>query len=841
MEQIRTPDSRVRVFVSSTLGELADERAAARAAIERLHLIPVLFEAGARAHPPRALYRAYLDQSDVFVGVYWERYGWVAPGETLSGLADEYHLASGRLPQLVYIKDPAPGREDALQDLLRKVQNDDRLAYRRFSTAEELAELLADDLAVLLSERFADPPDVAEKRVAFPRPPVPLDRTVGRDADIASVSALVRGGHRLVTLSGPGGIGKTRLALEVGRSLDTEFDGSVLFVPLASIRDPALVIPTLAERLGIRLGGVGDLRTELIAELGRRRTLLLLDNFEQVSAASGDLISVLDECPSAVAIVTSRQVLRVRGEREYQVAPLTEPDAAELFTERAEAVRPSFALTPETRSAVEEIARRLDCIPLALELAAPMLRMLSATALSAQLSRRIDLRGRGEIDAPERQRTLRATLDWSHELLENDERRVFARLATFHGSFNIGDAETVCGEPGLDVMEVLGRLVEKSLLAPMESSEGDPRLRMLGTVRDYAAEKFGALPDRSVTNDRHTASVLKLLLTLNLAATPSERRFALARFDADRANHREVVQRELDAGNTANVVALVRGSVAFLSLRDSEGEALQWLEAARPATSACPALRRQALVIQSVLFGSLARYDDAESALVAARELDHAASEDVFDVALESTAAAVVATAIHAPTEALELTLRAAKAWADAGNAVGEAYMWHTASALALEHDPSSVDAYVANALRLAEVMDSDGLRSQALVLGGFAARRSVDSGTSRERFVAAARTAIRSGQRSSIASALDGLAAVSIDLGRPDVAAQALAVSAAARASMGRTAWVTFSPYLDKLAEAARQALGATQFAIEQSHAAVGDVTAELERVLASVSVGTS
>src|SRR4051812_39362167 len=174
------------------MGELAAERAATRAAIEGLHLIPVLFELGARPHPPRALYRAYLDQSDVFVGIYWERYGWVAPGEDVSGLEDEYRLAVGRLPQLVYIKEPAPSRDPALDGLLRRIQDDDRLAYRRFSSADELVALVADDLALLLSERFEPPQEASEGPRRPSGPPAPLDRTVGREADVAAVVDLVR-------------------------------------------------------------------------------------------------------------------------------------------------------------------------------------------------------------------------------------------------------------------------------------------------------------------------------------------------------------------------------------------------------------------------------------------------------------------------------------------------------------------------------------------------------------------------------------------------------------------------------------------------------------------------
>lgn len=190
---IRTPDQRVRVFVSSTLGELAEERSAVRRAVERLHLSPVMFELGARPHPPRELYRAYLAQSDVFVGIYWQRYGWVAPGESVSGLEDEY-LLSERLPRLLYIKHPAPDRDAALSSLLQRVQADDQASYRRFSSTEELAELVGHDLALLLSERFGEarvPP--ASERPRAPLP-APLTRTVGRSREIDEVLALLEHG-----------------------------------------------------------------------------------------------------------------------------------------------------------------------------------------------------------------------------------------------------------------------------------------------------------------------------------------------------------------------------------------------------------------------------------------------------------------------------------------------------------------------------------------------------------------------------------------------------------------------------------------------------------------------
>ena len=215
---IRTPDQRVRVFISSTLDELAPERAAAREAITQLRLTPVFFEAGARPYPPRELYRAYLAQSDIFVGLYWQRYGWVAPDMTISGLEDEYQLAGDR-PRLIYLKTPAPAREPRLQALLDRIRTEDTASYQKFATSDELRERLANDLAQLLTERFTGPPQTAVQ--ARPAPlPVPRSRLIDREQELAVVRDLVqRAEVGLVTLTGPGGVGKTRLAIQVATEL----------------------------------------------------------------------------------------------------------------------------------------------------------------------------------------------------------------------------------------------------------------------------------------------------------------------------------------------------------------------------------------------------------------------------------------------------------------------------------------------------------------------------------------------------------------------------------------------------------------------------------------------
>src|SRR5829696_9990108 len=234
---IRTPDQRVRVFVSSTLQELAAERRAVREAIESLRLTPVMFEQGARPYPPRALYRAYLEQSDVFIGLYWQRYGWVAPGEKVSGLEDEYGL-SGDRRKLIYIKLPAPTREPELATLLDRIRRDDRASYRPFNDADELRSLVADDLAVLLTERFASAASAADQVLGWrlPQLPRPATRLIGRDEDVDRVAGLLAGPEtRLVTITGAGGIGKSRLALEVAERVKDQYADGVAYIELAAV------------------------------------------------------------------------------------------------------------------------------------------------------------------------------------------------------------------------------------------------------------------------------------------------------------------------------------------------------------------------------------------------------------------------------------------------------------------------------------------------------------------------------------------------------------------------------------------------------------------------------
>ena len=518
---IRTPDQRLRVFVSSTLGELAAERRAVARAISALRLTPVMSEAGARPHPPRELYQAYLAQSDVFIGLYWQQYGQIAPGMQVSGLEDEYELSSG-LPRLLYVRAPAPDRQPRLADLLSRIRQE--ASYRHFGTPAELTRLVRDDLALLLSERFAAAgpaaPGTAPSPAASrgPRPlPVSVTSLVGRKRDIDEVASLVsRPEVRLVTLTGPGGIGKTRLAVAVGERLRDRFEAGTAFVPLEAITRSELVPAAIGRAVGAELAGV-DSPLEALAEMfSDDRWLLILDNLEQVVNAAGDLGELLTRCPGVVILATSRTALGLRAEREYPVPPLPPPadpatvpladlessPAVALFADRARMVRPDFALTQDNAAAVAEICRRLEGLPLAIELASARTRLLNPAALLDRLARSLDALGTGTVDLPERQRTLRATVEWSVGLLEEAERSLLEVAAVFVDGWTIQAAARAAGLDEDRALELSEELARHSLIY-LDSTGAAPRSRMLETIRTFVAERLAARPDATEIRRRH--------------------------------------------------------------------------------------------------------------------------------------------------------------------------------------------------------------------------------------------------------------------------------------------------------------------------------------------------
>jgi len=510
---IRTHDQRLRVFVSSTLEELEAERRAARAAIDQLRLHPVMFESGASPHPARALYRAFLDQSDVFVGIYWQSYGWVARGSDISGLEDEFRLAS-QMPRLVYVKIPAPGIEPGLSRMLAKVRTEGGPTYKTFGDVGELRELLANDLATLLSERFGGTSSDGSGSVV----PVPVTVLVGRDRDVVQVADLVSADdNRLVVLTGAGGVGKTRLALAVLERTRSRWDDGVAFADLSRVTDPSVVPAAIARALGFRGQGREDPLDILGRRLAGKHMLVVLDDFDQVLAAAPVVPQLLQRAPRMHLLVTSRVVLRVRGEREWRVEPLGLPlgdgdpaasPAVRLFVDRVRDVQPGFELADGDRAAIVELCRRLDGLPLALELAATWLRLLTPQQLLQQLTEHMERRG-ALIDVPDRQQTMTATIGWSYQLLPEPARRLLARLTVFAAPFTKDAADAVSGHDAARAVEDLAVLVDHSMVSPAERLDGERAFRMLNMIHHYAAEGLKSPDDPLGCLERYLLGVLE--------------------------------------------------------------------------------------------------------------------------------------------------------------------------------------------------------------------------------------------------------------------------------------------------------------------------------------------
>ena len=618
--RIVTPDRRIRVFVSSTLTELAPERRAVRKAIEGLRLTPVMFEEGARPHPPAEVYRSYLRQSDVFVGIYGESYGWVAPGSPVSGLEEEYLLSAG-MPALLYVKDPAPDRAPRLEELLERIRTEGRASYRLYRTADELTELLADDLAVLVTERFHAAPAAQEtvrdagrppeetagpadwvgprrqrrvtgaawpalaehdQRVGRPAtPPLPRPPTsfIGLDELVARLAGIVRDDAvRLVTVHGPGGIGKSRLAIEVASAVAGSFPDGVAFVS-----------------------------------------------------------RLLAAAPGVKALVTSRQVLRARGEIAFPVPPMELPapgapltpdeamayEAVRLFVDRADDVSHGFALDAENVEAVVEVCRRFDGLPLAIELAAARVRTLPPAALLERMTRRLPMLTGGPRDAPERQRTLRATISFSYDQLSEAERRLFARFAVFDGVTYLDAIESVLGD-GDGLLDGVAALVDASLL--MRVGPDEEAYLMLETLREFAAERLAEDPDAAELRRRHAAFFVVYAGLAGEALRGPEQLHWLRRMRASDGNLRAALTWLLGSGRGEETLRLAADLRPYWHRLGALSEGRRWLGRALEAgKDAPPALRAAATLADGVLAWRQGDLDGArprlEEALAVAREL----------------------------------------------------------------------------------------------------------------------------------------------------------------------------------------------------------------------------
>jgi predicted ATPase len=585
---IRTPDQRVRVFVSSTLGELAAEREAVSAAIRQLRLTPVLFELGARPYPPRDLYRAYLEQSDVFIGIYAGSYGWVGPGMEVSGLEDEYRLSAGK-PQLIYTKKTAR-REPRLTTLLEAIRAEGVVSYRQFTDAGELGALVADDLALLLTERFVSPPAV-RPAAPLPAPRWPL---VDRVQELQDVTGLLRQPDiGLVTLTGPGGVGKTALALAAANAVTGQFADGAAFISLETLTDTALIRATVARQLRIPISPGQTLDQSLLAFFGPRQLLVLVDNVEQLVAGAPLLEQVLARAPGLKVLATSREPLRIRGERVMAVAPLALPEqgapvdlgtlaavpAIAFFVACGRDARPGFELTEANAAAVAEICRRLDGLPLALQLAAARLAVLSPAALLARLEHRLPLLTRGPRDLPERQQTLRAAIAWSYDLLGAAEQRLFRQLAVFVGGFTLEAAEALAGggPEDFDPLEGISTLVGQSLVFVQPLDETTPGYRMLETIREFGLERLEASGEAGQTRRRHAELFRDLAERAEPMLLTAGRRTWMAELEHAHDNMRAALTWSLSADGVLAVGAALAGALGWFWLMSGRlQEAESW-------------------------------------------------------------------------------------------------------------------------------------------------------------------------------------------------------------------------------------------------------------------------
>jgi predicted ATPase len=502
-------------------------------------------------------------------------------------------------------------------------------ADKRYVSTRDLAR----ELAVIRDRFWEKPVKQAETRPAN----LPVQRTgfVGREKEVAAAQELLlRQDVRMVTVTGPGGIGKTRLAGQVASGMVEHFPGGIHFVPLASLNDPGLIASVIVQTLGIREAGgqspleilKANLQDSLCAPM-----LLLLDNFEHLVPAAPTVAELLVAGPNLKILVTSRAALHVYGEHEFPVSPLALPDsrskpsveilsqcpAVALFVQRAAAVKPDFELNPENASTVAEICARLDGLPLAIELAAARVKVLSPSLMLTRLASRLQLLTGGARDMPLRQQTLRAAIDWSYDLLTAAEQKLFRRLSVFVGGCTLEGAEAVCNAKGdldLDPLDGMASLLDKSLAQEFEPVQAESRFVMLETIREYAQEKLEASGEMPLTKRAHAAYCLVLAEEEAIEQYGAEGMNWSERFAREHDNFRAGLEWLLETGDAEWGLRLGTALFRFWEIREYLAEGRDQLnKLLKLAGAAGPTkARARALFAAGVLAGEQGDYASAD-------------------------------------------------------------------------------------------------------------------------------------------------------------------------------------------------------------------------------------
>ncbi|HEX8100767.1 MAG TPA: adenylate/guanylate cyclase domain-containing protein [Actinomycetota bacterium] len=638
--------------------------------------------------------------------------------------------------------------------------------------------------------------------------PVELTSFVGRDSEVSGVRDLL-GSHRLVTLTGPGGTGKTRLSLETAGQVAGEFPDGAFFVELASIGAPDLVPSTIARTLGLREEGSRPVVETLSGHVRDREMLLVLDNFEHVLEAAPIVTTLLAEAPKLRVVVTSRAPLRIRGEQEFPVPPLELPRAKErldpedagryaavaLFAERAAEVDPAFQLTAENAGAVAAICARLDGLPLAIELAASRVKFLAPEQMRQRLDRALPMLSGGPRDLPDRQRTLRGAIAWSHDLLDEADRTLFRRLSVFAGGWTLDEAEAVAVDGDVDVdvdaLSGLAALVDRSLIHREESPTGDPRFDMLSTIREFGQERLEELGEATTIRLRHASHLLSLAEDAEPHLRSMDQKRWLDMLETEHDNLRAALAWAVEADEGEIAMRFIAALWRFWHLHGHLEEGRRWAEAVLALPSAAGRTRARAEALGGA--GSLAYWQFDILAIAGAYEEAFSIAQELGDPALLSHASYnyLFIPALQGDFDtALERLMNARRAFEEVGDqrGVGDTF-WVESLIARLAGDMAKSRQLAEQGLRIErEVRDRFGVLD-ALHMYGRASFGLGDLETLRESFLETIEAHEEIGNRTGIAIALDNLAAYEIARERPERAVRMAGASSRIKEEAGGAA----------------------------------------------------